>query len=59
MHSFEAEKQADSNDFARMQMGIFAFLDVAEFVVYHTKEPSNNFFGSHRLVLLLAFWFGK
>jgi hypothetical protein len=59
VHSFEAEKQADGNDFASMQLSVFAFLDVAEFIVYDTKEPSDNFFGSHRFVLLLAFWFGK
>jgi hypothetical protein len=57
MDPFEAEKDTDGNNLAGMQVGILALVDVFEFVVYHTKEPNNNFFGSHRFVLLLAFRF--
>jgi len=52
MHSFEAEKQAKRNDFAGMQLSIFPFLDLPEFIVYDPKEPRDNFFGSQGFVLL-------
>jgi len=49
MHSFEAEKQPDSDDLAGMQVGIFALVDMAQFIVYDTKEPSDDVFGSQGL----------
>jgi len=54
MNPFEAEKHLNSNYFTRMQLSIFTFVDLTQFIVYHTKEPSNYFFGSHRFSLFLV-----
>jgi hypothetical protein len=54
MHPFEAKEHADGNDFAGVEMGILPFLDGTQLVVYHAKEPSDNFFGSHKVMFLLA-----
>jgi hypothetical protein len=59
MHSFEAKEQPNGNDFTGVQVGIFSFLDVTQFIIYDTKEPGNNKFGSQGFVLLLAFLTGK
>ena len=54
MHAYEAEQYTDGANFTGIKLGIFALLDGTEFVIYHAKEPSNNFFGSHKVMLLFA-----
>lgn len=54
MYSFEVEEDTDGNNFAGIEISIFALLDGTDFVVYHAKEPSNNLFGSHKVMLLFA-----
>jgi hypothetical protein len=50
MHSFETEKQAQGNDLGWMQFGLGMLLDSTQLVIYHTKEPDDYFFGSHKAV---------
>jgi hypothetical protein len=54
MYSLEAKEHPDGNDFAGIEMGILPFLDGTQLVVYYAKEPSDNFFGSHKVMFLLA-----
>jgi hypothetical protein len=50
MHSFETEKQAKRDDFGRVKFGLGMLLDSTQLVIYHTKEPDDYFFGSHKAV---------
>jgi hypothetical protein len=54
MDPFEAKEDANGDDFAGVKMSILSFLDATKFVVYHAKEPSDYFFGSHKVMFLLA-----
>jgi len=53
MYSLEAEEKTNGHDFAGIQISIFSFLESAKFVIYHTKELENYFFGSHSVMLLI------
>jgi len=54
VHVFEREWDANRDNFARRQVGVAPLVDVRQFIVYHTKESNDNFFGSHRVVFLFA-----
>ncbi len=56
--ALERKQDANRDNFTGIQASIPALVDVRQFIVYQTKESSDNFFGSHRVVLLFAIvWF--
>src|SRR5229473_1910363 len=52
--AFQGKQNANGDDFTRIQVRVFALIDMCQFVVYHTKESNDNVFGSHQVVLLFA-----
>jgi hypothetical protein len=52
--TFQAKQDANRDNFTRIQVRVFALVDMRQFVVYHTKESNDNLFGSHQVVLLFA-----
>jgi hypothetical protein len=54
MPALERKQHSDGDDFTGMQFRLWVAIDRAKFIVYVTKEPNNNRFGSHWFVFLLA-----
>src|SRR5437764_951690 len=52
--AFEREQDPNGDNLTGIQVGVAAFVDVSQFIVYHTKESNDNLFASHRVVLLFA-----
>jgi RHS repeat-associated protein len=54
VNTFQTKQDANRDNFTRIQVGVFALVDMRQFVVYHTKESNDYLFGSHQVVLLFA-----
>src|SRR5712692_8401325 len=52
--AFQGKQHANGDNFTRIQVRVFALVDMRQLVVYHTKESNDYVFGSHEVVLLFA-----
>jgi hypothetical protein len=51
---FQGKQDANADNFTRIQVRVFALVDMRQVVVSHTKESNANLFGSQQVVLLFA-----